>query len=639
MEVEGGLAAAFAFSGPDEARRECARSQPRVRAKIAWHRPVVEGMTLRGEESSPGESIVLPVPAADTGVAPVDSLPDTGLLALLTTPLATAPPVRIAVLVEWRAPTLFASRQLAALLAAPFLDVALVRVPATRARVPRTYAAYLSLCTRMAAHRDPLSRERWPGAVRDRPTIELPALARGTERVDVVLDLAASPAAVALAHAARCGLWRYRHGASSLADSCFAELERGHPLTRTRLVAWLADAAPRVLAEGVSATTRAANVTLNRAATYWATEHFALQALRELHGCGWEALRDRARALEGTPSGFDAAFASRPLTSGRVLRWAGQTVARRAARRLARAPTLTDWSIALRRCDAPLPERAPAGVLDGARFLPNPLGRFHADPFLVAHDGRTWLFVEDYAFDRARGAIACGELLADGTVVGLRTCLERPYHVSYPNVFWHEGCAWMVPESEQSGSVDLYRATLFPYEWRRERTLLRLRCVDPTPFAHAGRWWLYATHVPLRGVDAATVLFTAAALHGPWRLHARGAIVVDASRARCAGAPIVHAGRLLRPAQDGIRHYGRALVLNEVRRLTLDDYEEVPVRRFEAPAGLGLDGLHHYSRCGDWEAFDVRLQSPVRRFAERPVRDDAGRLPAVTLEPMLTPRR
>jgi hypothetical protein len=147
---------------------------------------------------------------------------------------------------------------------------------------------------------------------------------------------------------------------------------------------------------------------------------------------------------------------------------------------------------------------------------------------------------------------------------------------------------------------------------------------DPFLLERDGRWWMFVTHtaVPDQGVN--TLLFEAPALTGPWRLHRARPVSSDVRRSRSAGAVLDMDGRRLRPAQDGSVRYGRAIVWNETTRLGRDDYAERPLRRLDARALPAFDGLHHWHRAGEWEVVDVRRQSPVRRFDERPHRDAHG---------------
>jgi hypothetical protein len=445
--------------------------------------------------------------------------------------------------------------------------------------------------------------------------------------LDVILQFDVEADTAALAPAARHGVWRYGElrPRRTLAGSLTS-------IGVTAATSALPDGLPLARADFPGSPTP--NALTNRYAPYWGGQHLVIQKLNELHRHGWARLVSHARSREEAAVAIarldqSAAFEPAPSANGH------RSVLRRAARRLARADTLTDWFVGLRRGAARLTSDAPAraGALPDFSFLPNPPGRFLADPFLVQHDGRTWLFVEDYGFDDHRGVISCGELLDDGSVQGLRPCLERPHHLSYPSVFWHRGDAWMIPESEQNGTVDLYRAVDFPYRWTHERTLLPLRAVDPTPFRHDGRWWLYVTHTPVPGIGVTTLLYWADRLTGPWNLHPRNPVCEDVRAARGAGPVYLADGALYRPSQDCAGRYGRALVLNEVQRLTPAEYVERAVRRIEIDPALGYDGLHHYHRLGDWEVVDTRGQAPRRRFDQRPARTRGGSLGVVDLVP------
>jgi len=120
-----------------------------------------------------------------------------------------------------------------------------------------------------------------------------------------------------------------------------------------------------------------------------------------------------------------------------------------------------------------------------------------------------------------------------------------------------------------------------------------------------------------------TLLFHAPDLRGPWQLHRASPISSDVRSSRSAGAVIVADGRLLRPGQNCALRYGRSLVWNEILELSPGTYRERTLGQLDARTLPGFDGVHHYHRAGDWEAIDVRRQSPVARLADRPQRDAA----------------
>lgn len=437
----------------------------------------------------------------------------------------------------------------------------------------------------------------------------------------------------------RYGVWSWHHGdpdAYRGGPAHYWELVEGNPVSGAMLQVLTEELdGGLVLAKALFPTTPTLSVAENRHGPYWGTQHFLIQKLHELHRYGWDFVR--ARAPAPTPYGGRRS----PYRSPGNLEfagWATGELARRAVRRIGRRATDTDWSVGLRRSSTPLPLDETPDVARTFALLPNPRGRFLADPFLLRHEGATWLFAEDYAFDTRRGVISCGRVADDGRVEDLRPCLDVPYHLSYPHVFVHDGEAYMTPESEASGTVDLYRAVAFPHRWVRVCTLLALRAVDPTVFRHDGRWWMFVTHTAVPGQGINTLLFEAPELTGPWTLHRCSPIGSDVRRTRSAGAVIAAGGRTWRPAQDCSVRYGRAIVWNEVTALTRSDYDERPVRRLDAAALPACDGLHHWHRVGDWEVIDVRYQSPLRRFDELPERDAHGDfVPTDLVPPVLVP--
>jgi hypothetical protein len=289
------------------------------------------------------------------------------------------------------------------------------------------------------------------------------------------------------------------------------------------------------------------------------------RANRNARGFALESLQTGNDPRGAAPSAAEPPALRRPGTAALVLR-------RLSAGRSARQPR---WNLAYRRLTPGPGESALSAALDVvAAFesydvLTPPRGVTWADPFPLQHDGTTLVFYEEQLEGRP-GTIQVAELLSDGRMVGHREVLSLRSHLSYPQVFrWH-GEFWMIPESAEAGDVTLYRAVDFPYRWAPEVTLMRgQQLVDPTPFEHAGEWWMFATRVgPDLHPHEDLMLFRAATPTGPWCADPRNPLLSSALRGRPAGSVRSLANGLLRPAQDCSVRYGYGLSLQHLTALS-----------------------------------------------------------------------
>jgi hypothetical protein len=218
-------------------------------------------------------------------------------------------------------------------------------------------------------------------------------------------------------------------------------------------------------------------------------------------------------------------------------------------------------------------------------------------------DGRRWLFYEDYLYSTSRAALACRELLPAGALGEPATVLERPFHLSYPLVFRHEGRFYMIPESRRGGLVELLRAEEFPWHWIPVKTLYRGDAADTTLVVEQGTFFFFTTLAAPFGEGRCLCLFWADRLDGDWHPHPLNPISMDVRHARSGGRVIRDGGRLIRVSQSGAGGYGSALGFHEITELSRTEYAERPLAEV-APAGVGALGVHSYDRLGELEVID-----------------------------------
>jgi hypothetical protein len=404
---------------------------------------------------------------------------------------------------------------------------------------------------------------------------------------DVVFVLGDESQAVRFASSARYGAWAFRFGNANA--PAWAEVASEAFITTSSLVAHLPDGSKRVVADSWTRTL-SFSITGNRSRLLNRTAQYPARALRDLseQGADWLASR---------PS---VAAPSTPLTHETVLPTAGRFASRMAglvfARGWQKATHVDQWFLAYRFGNGGDWQR------DWGKFtcLVPPKDRFWADPFPIKWGERYLVFFEELPFATNRAHISVVEVEPDGRCSTPRKVLSRDYHLSYPFLFEAEGRLFMIPETGENRSVELYSCSRIPDQWRLEKVLLQdAHFVDATVHQVNGRWWMFVNV----GTDASNLhdelhLYYADHFLGPWLPHAGNPVKSDVRSARSAGRLFEEEGKLYRPAQICAPLYGSGLSLNQIHTLTPERYAEQEVGRILPPWGSRILGVHTLNRAG-----------------------------------------
>lgn len=269
------------------------------------------------------------------------------------------------------------------------------------------------------------------------------------------------------------------------------------------------------------------------------------------------------------------------------------------------------WRIGL--VKAPVAEIAAAGAIPGVSvqwLAEEPPYSFLADPFGLWRDGRLHVFAEAFDYRARHGVIDVLEFGDDLRLVSRRTVLRERWHLSYPQVFEHEGGIWMAPEAHRSGAFTLYRAEAYPDRWVPVvRLELDTPAIDATVMRHGDLWWLaYSPTGPQSHKQGRLHLAFAETLAGPWRPHPANPVRVDRTSSRPGGAPFIWDSVLTLPVQDCRRSYGAGVRLLRIAEMTPDRFEAEATGLLAQPDGVGAyrDGMHTLSACGDLTLIDVK---------------------------------
>jgi hypothetical protein len=177
---------------------------------------------------------------------------------------------------------------------------------------------------------------------------------------------------------------------------------------------------------------------------------------------------------------------------------------------------------------------------------------FVADPFLLWQRGSWHMFFEAGDTVKNRGVIALATSQDSRVWTYQQVVLTEPFHLSYPYVFEHQECCYMVPETKQAGAVRLYQADPFPHRWKLAGILINVPLADCSLVQFQGRWWLFGLHE-----NQKLRLFHSPELFGPWVEHRLSPVMQGRpDRMRPAGRTIPWRSGLLRYAQDCQTAYG-----------------------------------------------------------------------------------
>lgn len=217
------------------------------------------------------------------------------------------------------------------------------------------------------------------------------------------------------------------------------------------------------------------------------------------------------------------------------------------------------------------------------RFTPQTLVRtsYHqitgyADPFLFVHEGWLYLFYEEERL-KAKAPICAKRTKDLKKWEHLGVVLQEKHHLSYPNVFEHEGEIYMLPETRECDAVILYKAVDFPFRWEKHNVLVEGdKFADSCVMFHEGKWYLFTT--AWYGEKNGLRIFVADDLTGEYVEHPLSPITDDVAFSRCGGAVFSCDGKLYRPAQYCTNYYGENLCVYEIMELSPTSYKESLVK-------------------------------------------------------------
>jgi len=231
-----------------------------------------------------------------------------------------------------------------------------------------------------------------------------------------------------------------------------------------------------------------------------------------------------------------------------------------------------------------------------------------ADPFLVKDNGIYYLFFEIERIGKdGRGVIGLA-ISKDGVNFEYqKIILEEKYHLSYPKIYKIDNKYYMIPESGENKTIDIYEAKEFPYKWEKTKTILKGEYfADPTLIKYNDLWYMFVstnTHNELN-------IYCSDKFFGDYKPHKLNPIYQNnLAIARPAGMIFEYQNKLFRVAQDCSDGYGKKLNFLKINDLTQTIFKEEFIYSIIPMNGIRWNSthIHHFSFIQNGENYLITM--------------------------------
>lgn len=242
------------------------------------------------------------------------------------------------------------------------------------------------------------------------------------------------------------------------------------------------------------------------------------------------------------------------------------------------------------------------------KILP-PKDRFWADPFIMEKNENYYIFIEELIYKENKGKISVIVMDKNGNYSLPEVVLERDYHLSYPFLFEENDELYMIPETAQNKTIELFKCTEFPNKWEFCTNLMEnVHAVDSTIIKKDNKYWLFCNIKENEGAsthDELFLFYSDSLFNQNWIPHHKNPIVSDVKKSRPAGNFFRLNNKLYRPSQNCGKRYGYGMSINEVRKLTESSYKENTVQYIYPNWEKHIKATHTIANTGRLTVIDA----------------------------------
>ena len=232
-----------------------------------------------------------------------------------------------------------------------------------------------------------------------------------------------------------------------------------------------------------------------------------------------------------------------------------------------------------------------------------PKDEFWADPFLFYYKHENYVFFENFSYSTKRGKISCGKV-RDNKLIDITDVLSLDYHLSYPFIFEEDGDIYLMPETYANSRLEIYKCISFPNKWELYSTAFEgEKVVDASFYVDDNNQkWLF-----INRLESELFIYKIDSLKlNQLEPHMQNPVIISSETARNGGPIFKYKDEVFRPSQANIEGiYGRALNINKIEKLTIDEYIEKTIVTEYPDFNKGLIAMHHLHQSNGMFVIDA----------------------------------
>ncbi|MFQ5444037.1 MAG: hypothetical protein ACE5EK_05405, partial [Nitrospinales bacterium] len=277
--------------------------------------------------------------------------------------------------------------------------------------------------------------------------------------IDVFLNLGTRKPSAEIFNYPKYGVWSYCFGDNRLCRGGpvgFWEIYENSPVTVSMLVMLKEKSLDFIPIYRSIAFTDWISPFRNKNKLYWKSSSFVLRKLSHYHTFGKPAY---TRDLKSKIFRFDDMPSSLEPNNSQTFFFLTRLAKKYLKEKILSAISRKQWQLMFRFGDG-----ISRSFYQFKKIVP-PRDWFWADPHVVFKDDKYFIFIEEFEYQKNKGCISVIQMDKEGNFSPPEKIIEKPYHLSYPFIFEWNSNYYMVPETSENRTMDIYKCIDFPLGW------------------------------------------------------------------------------------------------------------------------------------------------------------------------------